>query len=58
MSDINERHRDRMARKKAVIDAKIAAADKNIGVLIVNTGPGHEDYIDLRHMALKRLSEL
>lgn len=29
-----------------------------IGVLIVNTGPGHEDYIDLRHMALKRLSEL
>jgi cob(I)alamin adenosyltransferase len=40
MSDINERHRDRMARKKAVIDAKIAAADKNIGVLIVNTGNG------------------
>jgi len=40
MSDINERHRDRMARKKAVIDAKIAAADKDIGVLIVNTGNG------------------
>ena len=40
MSDINERHRDRMARKKAIIDAKIAAADKNIGVLIVNTGNG------------------
>jgi cob(I)alamin adenosyltransferase len=40
MSDINERHRERMARKKAVIDAKIAAADKDIGVLIVNTGNG------------------
>ncbi len=40
MSDINDRHRDRMARKKAIIDAKIAAADKNIGVLIVNTGNG------------------
>jgi len=40
MNDINERHRDRMARKKAVIDAKIAAADKDIGVLIVNTGNG------------------
>jgi cob(I)alamin adenosyltransferase len=40
MSDINERHRDRMERKKAIIDARIAAADKNIGVLIVNTGNG------------------
>jgi cob(I)alamin adenosyltransferase len=40
MSDINERHRDRMERKKAIIDAKIAAADKDIGVLIVNTGNG------------------
>jgi len=40
MSDINERHRERMERKKAVIDAKIAAADKDIGVLIVNTGNG------------------
>ena len=40
MSDLNERHRERMARKKAIIDAKIAAADKNIGVLIVNTGNG------------------
>ncbi|HEY0584763.1 MAG TPA: cob(I)yrinic acid a,c-diamide adenosyltransferase [Pseudoduganella sp.] len=40
MSDINDRHRERMARKKAIIDAKIAAADKNIGILIVNTGNG------------------
>jgi cob(I)alamin adenosyltransferase len=37
---INERHRIRMERKKAVIDAKIAAADKQIGVIIVNTGNG------------------
>jgi cob(I)alamin adenosyltransferase len=40
MTDINERHRVRMERKKALIDAKIAAADKDIGVLIVNTGNG------------------
>jgi cob(I)alamin adenosyltransferase len=35
-----ERHRVRMERKKAVIDAKIAAADKKIGIIIVNTGNG------------------
>lgn len=39
-TDINERHRARMERKKAIIDAKIAAADKQMGVLIVNTGNG------------------
>jgi cob(I)alamin adenosyltransferase len=37
---LNERHRVRMERKKAVIDAKIAAADKKIGIIIVNTGNG------------------
>lgn len=37
---LNERHRARMARKKAIIDAKIAAADKAIGIIIVNTGNG------------------
>ena len=37
---LNERHRARMERKKAVIDAKIAAADKEIGIVIVNTGNG------------------
>jgi cob(I)alamin adenosyltransferase len=37
---LNERHRVRMERKKAFIDAKIAAADKQIGILIVNTGNG------------------
>ena len=38
--DMNERHRLRMARKKAVIDAKIASADKQVGIIIVNTGNG------------------
>ncbi len=37
---INERHRVRMERKKAVIDARIAEAQKEIGVIIVNTGNG------------------
>jgi cob(I)alamin adenosyltransferase len=37
---LNERHRVRMERKKAFIDAKIAAADKQIGIIIVNTGNG------------------
>ena len=40
MDDINERHRVRMERKKAIIDAKIAAAQKDIGIIIVNTGNG------------------
>lgn len=39
-AELNERHRVRMERKKAVIDAKIAAADKKIGIIIVNTGNG------------------
>ncbi|MET3132469.1 cob(I)alamin adenosyltransferase [Oxalobacteraceae bacterium GrIS 1.11] len=37
---INERHRVRMERKKTLIDAKIAAAHKQIGIIIVNTGNG------------------
>jgi cob(I)alamin adenosyltransferase len=37
---LNERHRIRMERKKAVIDERIAAADKQIGIIIVNTGNG------------------
>jgi len=39
-TDINQRHQVRMERKKAIIDAKIAAADKEIGIIIVNTGNG------------------
>ncbi|WP_332879603.1 cob(I)yrinic acid a,c-diamide adenosyltransferase [Massilia sp. S19_KUP03_FR1] len=40
MDDINERHRVRMERKKAVIDQTIAAATRTIGIIIVNTGNG------------------
>jgi len=40
MNDINERHRVRMERKKAIIDERIAQADKRIGIIIVNTGNG------------------
>lgn len=40
MNDINERHRVRMERKKAIIDQKIAAAQTEIGIIIVNTGNG------------------
>ncbi|MBI3778284.1 MAG: cob(I)yrinic acid a,c-diamide adenosyltransferase [Gammaproteobacteria bacterium] len=36
----NERHRARMQRKKAVVDAKIASAQADRGVLVVNTGNG------------------
>ncbi len=34
------RHRQRMQRKKAVVDAHIACADQDRGVLVVNTGNG------------------
>ncbi len=37
---LNERHRVRMERKKAIVDANIAAANKAIGIIIVNTGNG------------------
>ena len=40
LAALNERHRVRMERKKAVIDAQIAAADKQIGIISVNTGNG------------------
>lgn len=35
-----ERHAKRMARKKAVVDESIAAAQEERGVLVVNTGNG------------------
>jgi cob(I)alamin adenosyltransferase len=37
---LNERHRLRMERKKAVIDEKIKQAQKEIGIVVVNTGNG------------------
>ncbi|TVO67989.1 cob(I)yrinic acid a,c-diamide adenosyltransferase [Denitromonas ohlonensis] len=39
-SDRDARHKNRMARKKAVVDEKNAAADTARGVLLVNTGNG------------------
>ena len=40
MADTPEQHRVRMARKKAVVDASIAQATIERGVVIVNTGNG------------------
>lgn len=39
-SDYNTRHKTRMARKKAVIDANIEKADQEKGLLLVLTGNG------------------
>ncbi|CAD5376870.1 Corrinoid adenosyltransferase [Pseudomonas sp. OF001] len=36
----DERHKARMQRKKAVVDARIAEADAERGLLLVNTGNG------------------
>ncbi len=36
----DERHHDRMQRKKAVVDEKIKQAQRNKGVLLINTGNG------------------
>lgn len=38
--DLNQRHSQRMARKKTVVDAKIEAARSERGLLLVNTGNG------------------
>ena len=39
-SDKDVRHKNRMQRKKAIVDKGIAAADKEKGLLLVNTGNG------------------
>lgn len=39
-ADAEQRHQDRMARKKAMVDAGIARADRDQGLLLVLTGPG------------------
>jgi cob(I)alamin adenosyltransferase len=36
----NQRHTKRMQRKKAVVDAHVASADQDKGLIIVNTGNG------------------
>jgi cob(I)alamin adenosyltransferase len=51
----NERHRQRMERKKAVIDARIAAADRKIGIIIVNTGNGKGKSSSAFGMAVRAL---
>lgn len=40
MPDTQEQHQKRMARKKAIIDASIAQADQDKGLLLVLTGNG------------------
>ena len=40
IDDKQERHAQRMARKKAVVDDSISAAQEERGVLVVNTGNG------------------
>ena len=40
MTDEEQRHRERMAKKKALIDARVAKATEERGVLIVLSGPG------------------
>ena len=37
---VNTRHKARMERKKAVVDTKIAQANRDQGVVVVNTGNG------------------
>ncbi len=39
-ADLEQRHRDRMQRKKAVVDAAIDRADQDQGLLLVLTGSG------------------
>ena len=55
LAALNERHRDRMERKKAVIDARIAAADKRVGIIIVNTGNGKGKSSSAFGMAVRAL---
>jgi cob(I)alamin adenosyltransferase len=38
--DVNERHRERMERKKTVVDEKISQARRQAGVIVVTTGNG------------------
>ena len=38
--DKNQRHEDRMAKKKVVVDEKISKADKEQGVIVITTGNG------------------
>lgn len=57
MSDdgINARHRERMQRKKDVIDKKIDTATRNTGVLLVTTGNGKGKSSSAFGMAMRAL---
>lgn len=39
-TELNQRHNERMAKKKTVVDEKIKQAQREQGVLVVNTGTG------------------
>ncbi len=39
-TELDQRHRDRMRRKKEVVDAAILGADRDQGLLLVLTGNG------------------
>lgn len=54
-SDISERHRTRMQRKKDLIDQKIEAASRDTGVLLVNTGNGKGKSSSAFGMAIRAL---
>lgn len=53
--DINDRHRARMLRKKEIIDRKIDAAQRNAGVLVINTGNGKGKSSSAFGMAIRAL---
>jgi cob(I)alamin adenosyltransferase len=53
--DINERHRARMQRKKEIVDQKIEVAQRNTGVLVVNTGNGKGKSSSAFGMAIRAL---
>lgn len=53
--EINERHRARMQRKKDVVDQKIEAATRHVGVLLVNTGNGKGKSSSAFGMAIRAL---
>jgi cob(I)alamin adenosyltransferase len=52
---INQRHKTRMQRKKEIVDQKIDAAQRNVGVLVINTGNGKGKSSSAFGMAIRAL---